>query len=99
MENIAEGANDPLPFKLAATKFCFKCKNEIAHSEFYKNAFTRDGLDSYCKPCKATYYQERKEGKKLLSFKQVAPHKKFWLIENRLFFPPIHPSVNQNPKT
>ena len=84
MENIAENAKDPIPFKLASMKFCARCKNEKAHDEFYKNAFTKDGLDSYCTSCKSEYYQQRKESKKLLSFKQVAPHQKFWLKENKL---------------
>ena len=84
MENIAEGANNQLPFRLVTTKFCAKCKNEVNASEFYKNTLNKDGLDSYCKQCKATYHQERKESKKLLSFKQVASHQKFWLQENKL---------------
>jgi len=84
MENIADNAKDPLPFKLASTKFCTRCKIEKSVDEFYKNVLTRDGVESYCISCKSTYYKERREGKKLLSFKQVAPHKKFWLAENKL---------------
>lgn len=84
MENIADNAKDPLPFKLATTKFCTKCKIEKSIDEFYKSAFTRDGVESYCISCKSVYNKERREGKKLLSFKQVAPHQKFWLQENKL---------------
>jgi DNA-directed RNA polymerase subunit M/transcription elongation factor TFIIS len=84
MENIAENANNPLPSDPVTSKFCAKCKNLLDAGEFYKNALNRDGLDSYCKPCKAAYHQERKESKKLLSFKQVSSHQKFWLQENKL---------------
>jgi hypothetical protein len=84
MENIVGNANDSISSNPIGTKFCARCKNEKPHSEFYKNSMTKEGLDSYCIQCKAEYHQERKESKKLLSFKQVAPHQKFWLQENKL---------------
>ena len=33
------------------TKKCPSCGNELPISQFYKNAATKDGLQSYCKAC------------------------------------------------
>jgi len=33
-------------------KQCSYCKEEFPKTEFYKNKNTKDGFDSYCKPCR-----------------------------------------------
>lgn len=84
MNNFADNANKTPSFDMLSTKFCSRCKNEKSINEFYKNPVARGGVESYCISCKADYYKNRRESKKLLSFKQVAPHQKFWLAENKL---------------
>lgn len=42
----------------ARYKQCAMCKDEFPVAEFYKNKATRDGFDSYCKPCR----NQRKRG-------------------------------------
>lgn len=83
MTIIAENANSSLGFVSDDSKFCARCNNKKALSDFYKSTLTRDGYESYCKTCKSEYYHERKQ-KNLLSYKDIAHHKKWWLQENRL---------------
>lgn len=45
---------------MAETKICKKCGRELPVTEFYAHKHTRDGLDNYCKACKA---QATKEGR------------------------------------
>ena len=39
-------------------KKCAKCGNEYPVTEFYKNIKNKDGLQSYCKKCKAEVAKE-----------------------------------------
>lgn len=48
------------------TKVCSKCGRELPRSEFYRNANTKDGLQSCCKDCSnkmATESHRRKTAK------------------------------------
>lgn len=42
-------------------KKCSKCGRELPVSEFWKNASTEDGLQTYCKECGNVYARNRKE--------------------------------------
>ena len=82
MEIIASDANnsDQQP----TTKTCSSCFEEKPITEFYKSTLNKDGLLGYCRVCHGQKIKNKRESKKLLSFDEVAPHKKFWLAENRL---------------
>lgn len=41
-------------------KKCSKCGRELPASEFWKNASTEDGLQTYCKECGNVYAKNRK---------------------------------------
>lgn len=43
------------------TKKCSKCGRELPVSEFWKNASTEDGLQTYCKDCGNAYAKSRKK--------------------------------------
>lgn len=82
MENIADNANnsDQQP-KL---KTCSSCFEDKPTSDFYKSLLNKDGLLGYCRVCHGKKIKNKRENKKLLSFDEIAPHKKFWLAENKL---------------
>lgn len=82
MTIIASDANnsDQQP----TTKTCSSCFEEKPITEFYKSTLNKDGLLGYCRVCHGQKIKNKRESKKLLSFDEVAPHKKFWLAENRL---------------
>ena len=82
MQIIADNANnsDQQP----TLKTCSSCFEEKPISEFYKSTLNRDGLLGYCRVCHGKKVKNKRESKKLLSFDEVAPHKKFWLAENKL---------------
>ena len=82
MTIIASDANnsDQQP----TTKTCSSCFEEKPITEFYKSTLNKDGLLGYCRICHGQKIKNKRESKKLLSFDEVAPHKKFWLAENRL---------------
>ena len=42
-------------------KKCSKCGRELPVSEFWKNASTEDGLQTYCKECGNVYAKNRKK--------------------------------------
>ncbi len=42
-------------------KKCSKCGRELPVSEFWKNASTEDGLQTYCKECGNVYTRNRKK--------------------------------------
>ena len=42
-------------------KKCSKCGRELPASEFWKNASTEDGLQTYCKECGNVYAKNRKK--------------------------------------
>ena len=42
-------------------KKCSKCSRELPVSEFWKNASTEDGLQTYCKECGNVYARNRKK--------------------------------------
>ena len=42
-------------------KKCSKCGRELPVSEFWKNASTEDGLQTYCKECGNVYARNRKK--------------------------------------
>ena len=42
-------------------KKCSKCGRELPVSEFWKNASTEDGLQTYCKECGNIYAKNRKK--------------------------------------
>lgn len=81
MTVIASDANSN---QQPTTKTCSSCFEEKPISEFYKSTLNRDGLLGYCRICHGQKIKNKRESKKLLSFDEVAPHKKFWLAENRL---------------
>jgi hypothetical protein len=82
MEILADNANnsDQQP----TLKTCSSCFEDKPTSEFYKSTLNRDGLLGYCRICHGKKIKNKRESKKLLSFDEVAPHKKFWLAENKL---------------
>ena len=43
------------------SKKCSKCGRELPVSEFWKNASTEDGLQTYCKECGNVYARNRKK--------------------------------------
>ena len=45
-------------------KLCKKCGEKKVVAEFHKNAATKDGLSSHCKPCVRAYQKARFEAKK-----------------------------------
>ena len=42
-------------------KKCSKCGRELPVSEFWRNASTEDGLQTYCKECGNIYAKNRKK--------------------------------------
>lgn len=84
MTIIASDANNPDQQPIQITKTCSKCYETKPTTDFYKSAINRDGLCGQCKVCHNNKVIENRSNKKLLSFKQVAPHKKFWLQENKI---------------
>ncbi len=81
MTIIASDANNN---QQPTTKTCSSCFEEKPITEFYKSTLNKDGLLGYCRVCHGQKIKNKRESKKLLSFDEVAPHKKFWLAENRL---------------
>ena len=81
MTIIASDANNN---QQPTTKTCSSCFEEKPITEFYKSTLIKDGLLGYCRVCHGQKIKNKRESKKLLSFDEVAPHKKFWLAENRL---------------
>lgn len=55
-------------------KTCSKCKQLKERAEFGKNSGKYDGMNSYCKPCMAAYYQENRA--------RIAARKKEYAAEN-----------------
>src|SRR4051794_10510718 len=45
-------------FDEAGRKLCHRCGEFKPLSDFYKNAGTKHGVGSYCKPCHSTYTTE-----------------------------------------
>jgi Protein of unknwon function (DUF3310) len=84
MTIIAENANNPEQQPIQFVKICSACYETKPSTDFYKSAINKDGLCGQCKVCHNKQVIQNRKNKKLLSFKQVAPHKKFWLIENKL---------------
>ncbi|MBU3668329.1 MAG: hypothetical protein FGM53_07350 [Rhodocyclaceae bacterium] len=46
-------------------KLCCNCKTEKANEEFYANARTKDGLNTFCKECHKAHGREAKRLKRL----------------------------------
>jgi len=84
MTIIASDANNPDQQPIQFTKTCSRCYETKPHAEFYKSVINKDGLCGQCKICHNINVNKNKDRKKVLSFKQVAPNKKFWLLENKL---------------
>lgn len=87
MTVIAQNANNPISFVVLESKVCNKCKQTKPIDEFYRSVVSSDGLEGSCKNCKIEVVREgqnRKKTKSLLSYKDIAPHKKWWLAENKL---------------
>ena len=66
------------------TKWCYKCKQELSLSSFYKNKGRHDGLQNYCKFCsnirRKEYYEDNRIQEKKthdIWFAKV----KLWFIE------------------
>jgi hypothetical protein len=81
---IANDANYPDQQPIELAKICSECYETKPSTDFYKSAINKDGLCGQCKICHTKKVNQSRQNKKLLSFKQVAPHKKFWLQENKL---------------
>jgi hypothetical protein len=81
MDKIADNANDHNP---SDVKICSTCLEIKSRTEFYRSALNKDGLGGQCKVCHSKRVVNNREQKKLLSFSEIAPHKKFWLQENKL---------------
>jgi hypothetical protein len=82
MEIIADSANNS--DRQPTVKTCSTCYEDKPVTEFYRSTLNKDGLLGYCKICHNQKIKNKKQSKKLLSFDEVAPHKKFWLAENKL---------------
>jgi len=84
MEIIAFNANNSDQQPIQFVKICSTCYETKPSTDFYKSAINKDGLCGQCKICHNKKVNQGRKNKKLLSIKQVAPHKKFWLQENKL---------------
>jgi len=84
MVTIASDANKLDQQPTQSVKICSNCYETKLLTEFYKSAINRDGLCGQCKICHNQKVKNNKQGKKLLSFDEIAPNKKFWLYENKL---------------
>jgi len=84
MTIIASDANNSEQQPIKFVKICSGCYETKPTTDFYKSAINKDGLCGQCKACHQKKVNENRGNKKLLSFKQVAPHQKFWLQENKL---------------
>ena len=84
MTIIASDANNSNQEPIKFVKTCSNCYEEKSSEDFYKSIINKDGLLGQCKACHNKNVNANRKNKKLLSFKQVAPHKKFWLQENKL---------------
>ena len=84
MTIIASDANNIDQQSIKFVKTCNDCYKEKPISDFYKSAINKDGLLGRCKACRKQKVSDNRGNKKLLSYNQVAPHKKFWLAENKI---------------
>jgi len=84
MVTIANDANHPDQQPIENVKLCSSCYVKKTANDFYRSAINRDGLCGQCKTCHSKKVNASKKNKRLLSYKQVAPHKKFWLQTNKL---------------
>ena len=84
MVTIANDANHPDQQPIEYVKLCSSCYVKKTANNFYRSAINRDGLCGQCKTCHSKKVNASKKNKRLLSYKQVAPHKKFWLQTNKL---------------
>ena len=84
MATIADDANNSDQQPTQSLKICSKCYEKKPTTEFHRSAINKDGLCGYCKICHNKQASKSKKNKKLLSYKQLAPNKKFWLQENKL---------------
>jgi len=84
MTIIASNANniDQQPAKFMKT--CSGCYEEKPVEDFYKSVLNKDGLLGRCKVCHNKQVNEKRKNKKLLPYKEISTHKKFWLQENQL---------------
>lgn len=60
-------------------KLCSKCEQSKLSIEFYKDSSKKDGLTSYCKPCRILSSKERVDRNKDL----VKAHKAAYYLENK----------------
>ena len=84
MVTIADDANHPDQQPIDYVKICSGCYETKPATDFYRSAINKDGLCGQCKICHNKQVSINKKNKKLLSYKQIAPNKKFWLQENKL---------------
>jgi hypothetical protein len=84
MVTIADNANHPDQQPIDYVKICSGCYETKPATDFYRSAINKDGLCGQCKICHNKQVSKSKKNKKLLSYKQIAPNKKFWLYENKL---------------
>jgi len=84
MVTIANDANHPDQQPIENVKLCSSCYEKKFAKDFYRSAINRDGLSGHCRACHVKKVNTGRKNKKLLSYKQVAPHKKFWLQTNKL---------------
>jgi hypothetical protein len=84
MTIIASDANNSDQQPMQPVKICSGCYETKPATDFYRSAINKDGLCGQCKICHNKQVSKSKKNKKLLSYKQIAPNKKFWLYENKL---------------
>jgi hypothetical protein len=83
IDEIVKDANSEK--KIAPTaKTCNVCYESKPITEFYKTILNKDGLMNLCRECHIVRQQNYRKTKDELKFKEVAPHQKYWLQENKL---------------
>lgn len=83
VDEIVRDAN-PQQDIAPTAKTCNICYESKSLDQFYRTILNKDGLMNLCRTCHIERQQSYKESKRLVSFKDAAPHKKYWLKENKL---------------
>lgn len=83
MDDFASDANPQQDFAVN-TKKCNVCYIDKPVDQFYRTILHKDGLMNLCRVCHTERQKGYRKNKSLVSFKDVASHKKYWLHENKL---------------